>query len=420
MSSTSSGRRHDVDALRVFAFGLLILYHIGMFYVSWGWHVKSQYPLHWLEPVMTLVNQWRMPLIFLISGLAISFVLKEGRRAGDYGRFAWRRVVRLGLPLVFGMLLIVPPQAYFEALENGVIQPGYLAFLGAYFGFVGWPEGAFAGSDIGITWNHLWYLPYLLTYSLVLLPVAAFLNGPGKALRPRLCGLRGVALWLVPVLPLMAWGQWVFPRFPYISHDLVSDGYAHFMYGTFFLYGFLIGSNEGLWREFARLRRPMLLIALAMYAVLMTYRAVLPDEPDAMQSVAQLVVIYLNRWAWLMVVLGWGHHLLNRPFRWLPYARAAVYPWYVLHQTITVVAGYALTRLALGAGVEVALLVFVTFAGCALLHHFVVRRLGRFGVLMGYHGEGVSKQRRETPDASALPAAGEWRPDQDSNLRPSA
>lgn len=34
-------RRYDLDWLRIIAFGLLIFYHIGMFYVSWDFHVKS-------------------------------------------------------------------------------------------------------------------------------------------------------------------------------------------------------------------------------------------------------------------------------------------------------------------------------------------------------------------------------------------
>ncbi len=37
-------RRHDIDVLRVLAFGLLILYHVGMFYVAdWEWHIKRRY-----------------------------------------------------------------------------------------------------------------------------------------------------------------------------------------------------------------------------------------------------------------------------------------------------------------------------------------------------------------------------------------
>lgn len=387
MGHTETGRRHDIDALRVLAFGLLILYHVGMFYVSWDWHVKSRYEFGWLEPAMVLVNQWRMPLIFLISGLAVTLMLGEGdsRRIG-FGAFTLQRVVRLAVPLAFGMLVIVPPQAYFQALENGAIEPGYLAFLWRYFTFQPWPAGAFDGSDYGITWNHLWYLPYLLAYTLALMPIAGYLNGPGRILRTRLRRLRGLGLWLLPVLPLLAWGQWVYPHFPYISHDLISDGYAHAMYGTFFLYGFLIGRDAGLWQEFARLRWHTFATALLTYALLMVYREILPDDPDALTSIANMALIYFNRWTWLLTVLGWGHRWLNREFRWLPYARSAVYPWYVLHQTITVATGYGLARMALGPVAEPVLLLTATFGGCAVIHHFLVRRMGRFGLLLGYTG----------------------------------
>jgi len=35
-------RRHDIDALRVIAFSLLILYHVAMVYVAdWGYHPRA-------------------------------------------------------------------------------------------------------------------------------------------------------------------------------------------------------------------------------------------------------------------------------------------------------------------------------------------------------------------------------------------
>src|SRR3546814_17972508 len=50
LPSTIMPRRHDIDALRVIAFGLLIVYHVGMGYVAdWGFHVKSAYKAEWLH-----------------------------------------------------------------------------------------------------------------------------------------------------------------------------------------------------------------------------------------------------------------------------------------------------------------------------------------------------------------------------------
>jgi len=399
--STCPDRRHDIDALRVLAFGLLILFHVGMFYVSWDWHVKSPHASTALEPVMLLVNQWRMPLVFLVSGLAASLMLGEGPRPRvGYGRFAVSRARRLLIPLLFGMAVIVPPQAYFEALYRQAIEPGYLAFLWRYFSFAGWPPGAFAGWEIGITWNHLWYLPYLLLYTLALVPVAWLLNGPGRGLRQSVCGLRGLWLFLLPLLPLMAWGLWVYPRFPYIRHDLLTDGYAHALYGTFFLYGYLLGKDPGLWSELRRLRWISLAVGIVGYLAFMSARAILPEDGDGPAQVAFLFILYLNRWAWIMAALGWSHHLLNRPMPWLSYARHAVYPWYILHQSITVAAGFTLAQLGLAPLPEGLLLLAVTLGGCALVHHYLVRRIRWLGPLMGY-------TPRSTPrEASPVTAPG--------------
>ncbi len=362
-------RRHDIDALRALAFAGLILYHVGMFYVSWDWHVKSAYEATWLEPIMIVLNQWRMPLIFVISGLALTFLMDSARVSG----VAWHRVRRLLPPLVFGMLIIVPPQAYYEALANGATPPGYGSFVLRYFGFAAWPDDAFAGSDIGVTWNHLWYLPYLLLYSLATIAACRIVPGPARALRERWCARRSISVYLIPVAILIPIGLFVFPLFPYVSHDLMTDGYAHAMYGTFFLLGFLTGRDTGLWCELARLRWWSLGLAIVAHAALRFSWMVATEDPTLAFDVMQAFVVYLNRWAWIVMVMGFAHQHLNRPLPWLGYASRAVFPWYVLHQSITVVAGANLSRLALGPVVEPILVVGLTIGGCAL-GMFIVER----------------------------------------------
>jgi glucans biosynthesis protein C len=96
-------RRYDLDWLRVFAFGMLILYHVGMFYVTWDWHVKSRYASHLVEPAMLMVNPWRLALLFLISGIAVRFATDKM----GFGKFLPERLMRLFLPLVFGMAVVV-------------------------------------------------------------------------------------------------------------------------------------------------------------------------------------------------------------------------------------------------------------------------------------------------------------------------
>lgn len=81
-----SDRRPDLDWIRVGTFFLLILYHVGMFYVPWDWHVKSPRPVEWLEPLMQLTNPWRLTLLFLVSGAATRFMADKMTAGGSPGR----------------------------------------------------------------------------------------------------------------------------------------------------------------------------------------------------------------------------------------------------------------------------------------------------------------------------------------------
>lgn len=371
-------RRYDIDALRVLAFAVLILYHVGMFYVAdWGWHVKSAYTAEWLKFPMLLVNQWRLALLFLISGAVVHFLLDKV----SPGRFAWLRTRRLLVPLAFGMLVVVPPQAWLQARANGAFEGGYGEFLIRYFTFQGWPPGAFDGSEIGITWNHLWFLPYLLTYTLLL---AALLPVFRRALGMRVLGwirsLRGPMLFVFPALPFVAIGALLgdYPE----THAYFDDPRAHATYFLVFLLGFAIGRDEGLWGELVRLRWTALPLALTSYFLLIMIWFL---DLDAFGSiaVARGVLESYNGWFWLMTVLGWGAHALNRPFPGLGYATEAVVSWYILHQTLTVMLGAGLTPYALGPVVEPLLVVGGTVVGCLLIHEFIVRRVRWLRPLFG-------------------------------------
>src|SRR3546814_522271 len=113
---------------------------------------------------MIALNRWRMPLLFMISGIALGLA----RIDCTPWRFAARRCWRLLLPLAFGMFVVVAVQAYCEGLANGRLEPGFGAFLLRYWQLRPWPPGTFTGAEFGITWNHLWYLAYLWLYTMLL------------------------------------------------------------------------------------------------------------------------------------------------------------------------------------------------------------------------------------------------------------
>ena len=388
-------RRRDLDALRVLALVALIAYHCAMLYVAeWEWHIKSSYLQEWLQWPMLAMNRWRMALLFLISGLAIGLY----RPARAPGRFALTRTWRLFLPLVFGMLAIVPVQAYVQGVVNGGVQPGYAEFMLRYWQLQPWPDGRFDGAEYGITWNHLWYLAYLWVYSLLLTALLPLLESrAGLRLQAALGGLRGGALVLVPALPLMLYLNLLMPQFE-ASNDLLHDWFQHAQFFTVFLYGYALARSEGFWAELSRLRRPLGWAALAMVAV---YVPLLKSDISFGEPALAAIRCFrgLLVWTVLLAILAWARNALDRPFRWLPYASEAVFPWYVIHQSATVLVAYWLVPLELGAPVEALLVVGGTVAACALGYE-AVRRVGLLRPLFGLKRRPAS--RRPQPESFAV------------------
>ncbi|MGH8030211.1 MAG: acyltransferase family protein [Arenimonas sp.] len=386
-------RRHDIDALRALAFALLIGYHLCMLYVAeWDWHIKSADTFYWLQPLMIGLNRWRMDLIFLVSGLAASFLLKPGAAA----RFAWQRTLRLFVPLVFGMLVIVPAQPYVQGVSNGLVDPGFGAFLARYYTGASWPPGAFSGWEHGYTWNHLWYLAYLWIYTLVLALLARPLaSRVGQKLRVAFTGLRGWQLLVLPAIPLFAYTVTLQPLFE-DTGDFFHDWYRNAVYFTVFVYGFLIARDAGIWAEFVRLRRAALAIAAWVFLAYIVLVLWVPD--DAAAPIQALVWGLRNLYIWTMLcaILGWSCHALNHPFRWLPWANDNVYPWYILHQSLIVLVAYWLIPLELHAGVEALLVLAGTVLGCWAITA-LVRRIDWLRPLFGLKRRTISPAKNAAP-----------------------
>ena len=73
-------RRHDVDWLRVLALGLLIVYHVVVSFQPWAQYIffiQNKQSLEWLWLFMGMLNIWRIPLLFMISGMGARFAMER-------------------------------------------------------------------------------------------------------------------------------------------------------------------------------------------------------------------------------------------------------------------------------------------------------------------------------------------------------
>ncbi|MDG2522851.1 acyltransferase family protein [Caulobacter segnis] len=389
-------RRADLDWIRVCAFFLLILYHVGMFYVPWDWHVKTPHPVEALEPVMMLTNPWRLTLLFLVSGAATRFMADKLTP----GVFTARRVLRLAPPLVFAMFVIVPPQSYYEIVEQ---VPQAVEPYGSFWLKYATASGNWCDADgclITPTWNHMWFAAYLLVYTLVLGVLLPLSGGTLRPLGDKLDGmLKGPWLLVLPIVFLALIRVWLLPMFE-ITHALVDDWYNHALSFSAFLFGFLTAKSIRIRDGFIRWRWVALVLAVVSWAVFASYawvyRADGATPPEALRTVMRFVYA-TDQWCFITAILGFGALQLTKGGPVLRYLTLAVFPFYIIHQTLIVVVAHNLAKLGLPQGLEGAILIAATFAGCFATYE-IVRRVPVLDVLFGLRPE----PRRKAEPAAAL------------------
>ncbi|OQW60640.1 MAG: hypothetical protein A4S17_10165 [Proteobacteria bacterium HN_bin10] len=388
-------RRYDLDWLRIIAFGLLILYHCGMFYVTWDWHVKSSRASDAIEPLMMLTSPWRLTLLFLISGAATRFMADK--------MSAWKltgsRMGRLWPPLLLAVFVIVPPQSYYEIVEAIQALPPaqaaqYPLALDNFYVKYATASGNWCDADGCLTtptYNHAWFVAYLILYTLALVALLPLLRRIPKAAGVLIAGpffiitpwlvMAGLRITLLPIF-----GE---------SHDFREDWYLHALYFGVFLFGFAIAKHQPFFDRCTQLRWTALAIALISWAALIVYFNLHPegvDPPDWLRAIMR-GVRELDAWCAIVAAIGFAHRHLkgaDGPMRRM--LTQAIFPFYLIHQTIIVVAGHHLDELRLPLWLEAPLLIATTALGCWLFFD-LGRRVPWLRVWIGL----PSKPARETP-----------------------
>ena len=356
-------RRHDLDWLRVIVFAFLIFYHVGMFFVPWGWHVKNNIIYDWLRFPMMWLNQWRLPILFVISGMGTYFAFSK--RNG--WQFAKERIARLLVPLLFGMFVIVPPQVYLEKLSNGQISGNYFTF---------WPSESIKGvyPTGNLSWNHLWFLPYLLIFSLILIPIFIYIknNFEGSFVkRMQKIVSRPISSYIF-ILPLYLAEAFIEPFFNE-THALIGDWFVLTSSCLLFFYGFLLMTvKETFWEMLQKYKKTFLWCGIIGFSILMFI--IFSFEDGIVRHFTEAMVKVFNLWSWILAIFGYAATYLNKPGKLLSYCNEAVYPFYILHQTVTVFIGYHLMHLNWGLIPKAFIMIVGTFMISWLIYEFLIRR----------------------------------------------
>ena len=122
-----------------------------------------------------LLNPWRLTLLFFVSGAVSAHALL--RR----GRLRARAQLQLALPLLFAIFVVVPLQSYAELWHKVDYRGDFLTFyVERYltFGNLAPIYGPEAGFYLP-TYNHMWFVLYVLAYALVAATMLAAGAGAG-------------------------------------------------------------------------------------------------------------------------------------------------------------------------------------------------------------------------------------------------
>ena len=355
-----------LDWVRIIAFGMLVFYHVGMYYVTWDFHIKSPHASTAIEPLMRLSNPWRMDLLFLVSGAATSFMLLRGGASGQLLRL---RAKRLLIPLLFGMLVVVPPQSWLEVAQKYQYTGSYIDFMGLYLThYKGFCDGA--GKCLMLpTWNHLWFLPYLFLYTLLLwLGLRLWptmLERLGLLIGKVMSGF-GLLVW--PTLYLAVTLLLLRKSFPQ-NYSVWGDWFSHSQYLAMFILGAVLGraptiiasTSRDIWQQMSQWRWIALALALAAWLILVQAPWLARELQLPMRSVSPWAYS-VQQWCAVVAALGFAHIHLNRDGPLRRYLTEAVFPVYILHQTLIILLAQALRPSMLEPGIEGLLLVLSTFA----------------------------------------------------------
>lgn len=367
-------RLYYLDWLRVFAVLLLIPYHTGMIFVNSDFHIKNNITSTGLTIINGFIDNWHMPLFFLLAGASTWFALNKRPPAA----YIKERFLRLIVPLIFGIIIIVPPQTFYERIQKSGFSGNYFDFYSHLFNGL-YPKG-------NLTWNHLWFLFYLFIISLSVLPlILTWKSGRGTSFVESLCqwlakGHR-IFLLFIPLAIIQMTLKVAFPG----PQNIVTD-WARILFMLFiFLYGALFyifswfreSLERNLWVAFVT-GVAILVFILTMH--LLGYRLV---SGYNLPNLLELGAKSLATLCWLIVLLGFSQRTLNFRNCFLEYASEAVLPIYILHQTIIITLGYNIVNTNYSLIVKYILINLFSFIIIVAIYETTVRRIGVLRILFG-------------------------------------
>jgi len=338
MNLNHNYRRHDIDWLRVIAIGLLIVYHVAIGFQSWGLMIgfitnKESWAGLWTP--MSLINVWRIPILFFISGMGVYFALQKR----NWIQLIKERSRRILLPFIFGVFFVVPI---------------HILILQKYYS---WQLNYSPGP------SHLWFLGNIFSYTVLFLPLFIYIkNNPNGRLVSGLKRLFSTPVGFCILLISFAVEALVLKPIPFELYAMTTHGYLLGLMAFFFGYVFVLCG------------KPFLGILLSwrwVFFLMALFMSIFRINQG--QMAAYLVSIESNLWIFCILAFAYKH--LNYPSQVLRYLSQSAYPVYIIHMIVLYAASYVIFPLNFDVRLKFLVVFVVTLAGSLGLYEALIRRL---------------------------------------------
>lgn len=364
-------RQFYIDWLRILLILSVFLFHIGMIFNSWNWHIKNDVTFasrSFLWYIMVFLHEWRMPLLILISGAGTYFAL--GKRTS--WQYLKERFKRLFIPLAVGIFTLVPIQVY---IEKSAQYDSLLSFYPHMFEGV-YPQGNFS-------WHHLWFIAYLFLMAVIISPfIKFFRSGPfdlfigklGKIVSKRL----GTNIFLIPLIVSQILLR---PYFPDDTHALVNDWAAFAYYLIFFLSGYILVSSKTILEAIRKQRQ--LFLAETVFVTILLFT--LPQSANSAETgdVVWDLLSYFLAWSCGTTAIGYAKQYLDKDSKFRKLANEAIYPFYLLHQPAIVVIGYFIVQWDIAVAWKAVLITLSSFTTVVAIYWLIIRPFNFMRVIFG-------------------------------------
>ncbi len=343
-----TARRYDIDWLRVIAIGLLLIYHIAIIFQPWAMFIgfiRSDELHEGLWKPMTMLNVWRIPILFYVSGMGVYFAMQ--RR--NVKQLLLDRAQRILLPYLFGIVAVVP-------LHFLVFQHHY-----------GQPLGYFAHPA------HLWFLGNLVIYISILFPLFFYLiRNPENRFKKALERIMKHSLGPLVVIPffileVLIVNPDVFALYAQTPHGY-GIGFLSFFFGFILVY-----VGQTFWQTVLKGRWLYIGLAVLFYGLrIFVFEDHTPNYLMAIESNL-----------WIFGIFGFTYKYLNRPSATLRYLSQAAYPVYIIHMFVLYAAATVILPLSIPVLAKFALIILLTFVLCFAIYEMLLRRVRVLRPLFG-------------------------------------